>query len=174
MRSKFSIFGHPLHPTMVALPVGLFGWTFVADIVYLSTGKDHMWYDIAFWTGLVAAVTAFMAALPGFGDYFTMAIKSDARDMATAHMLLNLTVVALYVIAFLMMLDDNAVDGAALTIVVILHAVGLGLLGLSGWLGGEMVYKHHLAMVADTAEGEEAELQRHEMRPTFRERHLPR
>src|SRR5690242_828132 len=106
MRSKFAIAGHPLHPSLVAVPIGLFGWTLLADIIYLASGRDHMWYDIAFWTGIAAIVSALVAALPGFGDYFTMAINSTARAMATAHMLFNLTTVALYFAAMLLMLDD--------------------------------------------------------------------
>src|SRR5438874_12167775 len=100
MRSRFSIYGHPFHPLMVALPIGLFARTFAADIVYLATGKDKVWYDISYWTGLAAFVTALAAALPGFGDYLTIAVKSRAAAIATAHMLLNLTLVTLYIAAF--------------------------------------------------------------------------
>jgi uncharacterized membrane protein len=166
MRSRFAIAGHPLHPLLVALPVGLFVWTLIADIVYLTdkTGRAE-WYSIAFWTGIAAIVTALLAALPGFGDYFTMAVRSDARAMATAHMLLNLTVVALYVVAMLLMLDNNARTGGRLTVVVLLHLIGTGMLSLSGWLGGEMVFRHHLATVPDDAELERAEHAHHDLRP---------
>src|SRR5438477_3753136 len=105
MRSKFSILGHPLHPLLVALPIGLLAWTLVSDIVYLGTNKNHMWYDMAFWTGIAAIVTALLAALPGFGDYFTMALHSDANRMATAHMIFNLTLVGLFFVAMLLMRD---------------------------------------------------------------------
>ncbi|MCL6646243.1 MAG: hypothetical protein K6U88_15010 [Dehalococcoidia bacterium] len=84
MRSQFAIAGHPIHPTLVAVPIGLFVWTLVSDIVFLARGRDQMWYDIAFWTGIAAIVTALVAALPGFGDYVTMAIDTDARGIATA------------------------------------------------------------------------------------------
>jgi len=161
VRSKFALAGHPIHPMLVAIPIGLFAWTLVSDIVYLGTDHDHMWYNIAFWSGIAAMVSALVAALPGFGDYFTMALKSDAAAMATAHMLLNLGVVALFFIAMLFMLDDNAVSGGALGATVALHAVGVGALLVSGWLGGEMVFRHHLAVAPDDADQEEAELAHH-------------
>jgi uncharacterized membrane protein len=164
MRSKFAVMGHPLHPALVAVPIGLFGWALVSDFIYLGTGKDHMWYDIAFWTGIAAWCSALIAALPGFGDYFTIGINSDARAMGAMHMLLNLTVVALFFIATLLMLDDNAVDGAQFTVVLVLHIVGVGLLALSGWLGGEMVFRHHLAIVPDDADLARAEYEHHETR----------
>ena len=54
MRSKFSLAGHPFHPMLVAIPIGLFAWAFVSDIVYIASDKGHMWYDIAFWSGIAA------------------------------------------------------------------------------------------------------------------------
>ena len=164
MRSKFAIHGHPIHPMLVALPIGLFLWTLVADIVYLSTDHDRTWYEIAFWTGVAAWVSALVAALPGLGDYLAVAVKSDARGMATGHMVLNVAVVGLYFVAWLLMLDNGAVDGDRLAVVTALHAAGSGLLLLSGWLGGEMVYRHHLGMVADTGELERSEEARHTAR----------
>src|SRR5688572_17661688 len=146
MKSKMSFAGHPLHPLLVALPIGLFAWALVSDIVYLST-DDKMWYDISFWTGIAAIATALVAALPGLVDYLTLASGSDARGMGAAHGILNVTVVVLYGVAALLMMDEGALSGGDRTAVVILHAVGVGLLLLSGWLGGEMVFRHHLAMI---------------------------
>lgn len=165
MRSKFAIAGHPIHPMLVALPIGLFGWAFVCDIVYLASDRDKMWYDMSFWAGIGGIITGLLAALPGMGDFLTMAQKTDARDMAFVHGLLNVTVVALYFIAMLLMLDEGATSGGQLASVFILHLVGVGLLGLSGWLGGELVFRHHLAMVPDDGELERAETARHELRP---------
>ncbi len=171
MRSKFALAGHPLHPLLVALPIGLFAWTLVSNIVYATdkAGRPE-WFDIAFWSGIAAVVTALLAALPGFGDYFTMAAKSDARGIATAHMGLNLMTVALFFVALVLMAGDSGAAGGRFTASVILQAVGVGLLTLSGWLGGEMVFRHHLAMIPDDAELERAEQAHHELRPGLRPR----
>ena len=75
----------------------------------------------------------------------------------------GLTTVALFVVAAALMWDDGAVDGNRLTLVVALHAIGVGVLALSGWLGGEMVFKHHLAVVPDDAELEREEHARHDL-----------
>jgi uncharacterized membrane protein len=97
-------------------------------------------------------------------DYVTMARNTDARDVGLAHGVLDIVVVVLFFIAMLLMLDDGATSGAALTWVLILHLSGVGLLALSGWLGGEMVFRHHLGMVPDDGELERAETSRHELR----------
>ena len=162
MRSKFAIGGHPVHPMLVAIPIGLFLWAFGADIIYLATDKDKQWYDMSFWTGIAAMVTAAVAALPGLGDSLTVASKSDAAQMGLAHLVLNVIVIALYFIAMLFMLDTGALRGTDLTIVVILHAIGCGILALSGWLGAEMVYRHHIAMVPDDSESERVEVTHHQ------------
>jgi uncharacterized membrane protein len=161
MRSKLALAGHPLHPMLVPIPIGLFVWAFVADLVYLATDRDQLWYDIAFWTGIAAWITALVAALPGIGDLLTVAAKTNARQIALAHMALNVTIVGLYFVAMLLMLDDGAVSGTNLAIVIVLHALGSGLLLVSGWLGGEMSYRHHIGMVPDNAELEQAESLQH-------------
>jgi hypothetical protein len=72
--------------------------------------------------------------------------------MATAHMLLNLAVVGLFGAAFLVQVDNGALSGTDLTLVVALHAIGVGLLSVSGVLGGEMVHRHHLAVIPPVEE----------------------
>jgi uncharacterized membrane protein len=161
MQSKLSIAGHPIHPMLVTVPIGLFVWAFFADIVYLATDKDETWYDISYYSGIAAIVTALVAAVAGLVDYLTLAVKTDARAMATAHLLLNVTVVGLYLVAALLQMDEGALGGTELTLVLILHGAGSGLLLLSGWLGGEMSYRRHLAVIPDDLELERAENQRH-------------
>lgn len=146
MRSKAAFLDHPVHPMLVPLAIGLFVWTLVADVVFLVT-DDRMWYDIAFWSANAGIASALLAALPGFVDYFAIAVNSSARGMATVHMFLNLAAVALFVAAAIVMRDGNAVEGGDFTAVIILHALANTGLAISGWLGGEMVYRHHLGVI---------------------------
>jgi uncharacterized membrane protein len=160
MRSRFSIRGHPLHPLLVAAPIGLFVWAFVADIVYVAS-DNQTWYDISFWSGIAAIVTALVAAAPGLGDYLTMAVHSDARVIATAHLVLNVAVIILFAAAAALQAGNGALAGSSLTAVVALHGIGVGMLAISGALGGEMVYRHHLGVIPDDGEQEARELARH-------------
>lgn len=163
MHSKYAIFGHPLHPMLVTIPIGLFIWAFVSDVVYVARDHDAPWYDISFWTGIAAWVTGLIAALPGFGDYMARARHSSAANIATAHMTLNLIVVAAYLVAMLLQLDSGATSGGQLGAVFVLHLAGTSLLLLSGWLGGEMVYRHHLGVIPDDATAAQDERARHEI-----------
>ncbi len=161
MKSIFSIAGHPIHPMMVALPVGLILWTFAASLIYIATGGAHMWYSVAFWTDLAAMIALLVAALPGFGDYLTMAIHTDARGLATIHMGVNVLTLLLFLAAFLIMLDDRATAGGLLIAAVVLQGVAAGLVTIGGWIGGEMVFRHHLAMIPDDAAVGASEQTRH-------------
>ena len=40
MRSKAAIGNHPIHPPLVALPIGAFFLAFVGDAAHASTGGD--------------------------------------------------------------------------------------------------------------------------------------
>jgi len=84
MHSKASIAGHPLHPALVALPIGLLVWSFVADLIYIASGKDPTWYDISFYSGLAGILTAMFAALPGVVDYLTLAKGTNVNRHGTA------------------------------------------------------------------------------------------
>ncbi|MBF6599941.1 MAG: DUF2231 domain-containing protein [Dehalococcoidia bacterium] len=162
MRSRYSVLGHPMHPTLVEAPIGLFVWAFASQLIFLTT-TTHFWYSMSFWTGIAALSAALIAALPGFGDLRTIGARSAAYRIGVTHMVLNLSLLALFFTAVLLMLNDSATGGAKLIAVGTLQGVGVIMLGISGWLGGEMVYKHHLAVVPlDEQEGQEAEYETYE------------
>jgi uncharacterized membrane protein len=161
MKSQLSIAGHPIHPAVVALPIGLFVWSLVACIVYVASDSNQMWYDISYWSAIAGIIAAIVAAAAGAVDGLTIGQDSDARSTVMAHAGLNVVVLALFVVAVLMMRNDGAVDGSDLTLVVILQAVAVGLLALSGWLGGELVFRHHLGMIPEDADVAVAERRRH-------------
>jgi uncharacterized membrane protein len=171
MPSKFAVLGHPIHPMLIPLPIGLFVFAFAADIVYVLSDQNQTWYDIAFWSGIAGTISALIAALPGLGDFLYLPMGTTARMIATLHMGANLTVVALFFVAILLMLDNGAREGARLGAVVALHAVGIGLLALSGWLGGEMVYRYGLGVerVTDDRLAPVDERERASRRPLVRQ-----
>jgi uncharacterized membrane protein len=39
MEAKAKLLGHPIHPMLIVLPLGLFIMAVVADVVYLATGR---------------------------------------------------------------------------------------------------------------------------------------
>lgn len=173
MKSKIAISGHPIHPMLVVLPIGLFVWAFVSMLVYVIGGQDRMWYDIAYWTGLAGIVSALAAALPGLVDYRGIARHTTARTVASAHMVLNIVVVAAFAAAAVLQYDGNALEGGQMGAALALQAFGAATLMVSGWLGGDLVYRHHIAVLPDEAEINQPDLARPEIIAGMLERPSP-
>lgn len=158
MRSKFALAGHPLHPMLVTLPIGLFVWTLVADFIFLGT-NEVVWFEIARWSSVAAIASALVAAIPGLGDYLGLGFTGNARRTATTHMLLNVLVLAVYIVAAVIMfgglqaLEEGVISPNWAMVVTGLHALGAVLLAASGWLGGELVYRHRLGVMTEAASG---------------------
>ena len=100
---------------------------------------------VALYTLIGGIVGALLAALPGLVDL--VSLPEGPRTTALVHMGINLTVVALYAVNAWLRLQ-----GGGGQIPLILSLVGVGLLAVSGWLGGKMVYVHGVA-VSSNAEG---------------------
>ncbi|MBV9233588.1 MAG: DUF2231 domain-containing protein [Candidatus Eremiobacteraeota bacterium] len=134
MQGKATVARHPLHPMLVAFPIGLFGGVLVSDVISIWADRPF-WSHMALWLIAFGVIGALLAAVFGFTDYFSAPMSSDAKRAATTHMIVNLIVVALYVAAFFVRYGDvTSVVGYVLTY------LGLALLVVSGWYGGHLVY----------------------------------
>ncbi|MFZ0322088.1 MAG: DUF2231 domain-containing protein [Candidatus Sulfotelmatobacter sp.] len=71
MASPASIKKHPVHPMLVALPIGLWGFALVCDVVR-SVGGSTVWQTVATYCIGAGIVGALLAAVPGLVDYFSI------------------------------------------------------------------------------------------------------
>lgn len=140
MQTPASIARHPIHPMLVPIPIGLWSFSFVCDLVHAFGGAADPWTTIAFYSMAGGIIGALLAAIPGLIDL--LSLPEGPRATAIKHMAINLTVVALYIINFLMRMKDPANPGN----LVWLSLVSLVLLVISGWLGGKMVYEYGVAV----------------------------
>jgi uncharacterized membrane protein len=139
--SKAAIAGHPIHPMLIPFPLALLSLVPVTDIVYTVT-EAMFWATASYyllWAGLISAG---VAAIFGLVDF--IGVKRVRRVRAGwAHMLLNMIVVALSIVNLLLRHTD------AIDIVpsgLILSIVATSLLLVSGWYGGELVYRYKVGM----------------------------
>jgi uncharacterized membrane protein len=159
MRSYASFRGHPIHPAMVAIPIGAFTVTLVADVVTLLTGNLG-WGDAARWALLVGVAGALLAAVFGLIDYFKVTMSMAGFRVARWHLWLNLTAVTLFAVSLWLRYADAdgwGVPGFAVSTLAFL------IVGASGYLGGELVFKHKVGVV-ETADAEATELGRKDAR----------
>jgi uncharacterized membrane protein len=152
MESKVKILGHPLHPLLVHLPVGLWVTSLIFDILALATGMP-VWAGASFWMMVFGSGFALFAAIPGFLDYLFLDMTREAHRIATYHMLLNLTIVAIFIADILWRLSLFVRVPSILYFVpvgpFILSIIAVLLLAVSGWLGGQLVFHHHLGVTME-------------------------
>ena len=140
MRTPASIARHPIHPMLVPIPIGLWIFSLVADLFYAGGSANPAWTTVALYCMGGGIGGALLAAVPGLIDL--LSLPPGPRSTAIKHMAINLTVVVLYVINFWMRLQTPGSPGN----LIWLSIIALGLLVISGWLGGKMVYEYGIAV----------------------------
>lgn len=151
MASPASVAKHPIHPMLVALPIGLWIFSLVSDVIYMMGWGGPIWNDVAFYTMAGGVAGALFAAVPGLIDLLSIT-NSQVKKIGIWHMCINLAVVALYAIN--LWLRYSAPANASPPIW--LSVIGILLLGISGWLGGEMVYVHGVAVEPQPTRAEDS------------------
>ncbi len=96
MSTPASIAKHPIHPMLVAFPIGLFVFSFVMDLCFLFGSRDPVWNVVALYTMVGGIVGGLLAAVFGFADF--LSLSGRAKKIAIFHMSLNLTIVILFLI----------------------------------------------------------------------------
>src|SRR6266566_8260079 len=130
---------HPLHPMLVHFPIGLFILSLILDLASLAFPSVPNLVRDSFYAMLVGIITALLAAVPGFVDYTDIRSDHPGKRTATAHLVLNLLIVAVYGIN--LGVRASTLDALQTPVApLILSIIGVGLLSISGYLGGELVY----------------------------------
>ena len=141
MSAPASFKGHPFHPMLVALPIGLWIFSIVSDLIFKFGLGSPVWNDVALYTVAGGIVGALIAALPGFVDLIGLQ-NPKTMTIAIWHMFINLLAVALYCFNFWVRMHRPPGDNLP----ILFSAIGIVLIIISGWLGGELVYVRGVAV----------------------------
>ncbi len=140
-KSTAKIGGHPIHPMLVPFPIVCFIGAFVTDIVY-NSNNEQGWATASFWLLGVGLVMAALAAVAGLTDFLGDDRVRGLGD-AVKHMLANVTAVVIEVVNLALRINNPD----------FIHSTGVYLSGVvvlillySGWKGGDLVYKHGVAV----------------------------
>lgn len=146
MASPASIGGHPIHPMIIPFPIALWVFSLVADVIYVWRGNPVWKNWIAFYALLAGIIAAVVAAVPGLIDWLSLKDKDVVR-IANWHARLNVIALLVFAASFYLRTasGSNLLSGSY-TIPVMLSVLGVVLISISGWLGGEMVFKHGVAV----------------------------
>ncbi len=148
MFSRARIAGHPIHPMIIPLPVTSFILGAISLIVFAVRG-EAFWLTAGYWLSIFGAVAGLVAAVPGLVDWVTIPPDAGAKRIGLWHLGLNVTIVVLFFISWLLVGGFSGPASPAavsITLPLALEVIGVLLLTVSGWLGWEMVYRHHVAI----------------------------
>ena len=148
MRSKASLAGHPIHPMLIPFPLALWTTSFVVDLLFYFLRHPTLLVISKF---MIAAgcLGAVAAAIPGIVDW--LAIKDgEVKKVANWHARLNIAALVVFAISFFLRLGSySEFVGRKLTIPFLLSLVGMILICISGWLGGELVFRYGIGHARD-------------------------
>lgn len=165
-------YGHPFHPILVTVPIGAWVCALVFDIGSHVITRPGPLAEGSQWLIGIGILGALAAATVGFLDFLAIPAGTPAFRLGLVHMGLNLTVTAAYAGNFFWRrtsyTDGLAVPGGPL----VLAAISLAVLGVSGFLGGKLAYRYGVRVADERtqAEGFDTHLRRGEI-PAVRARH---
>jgi uncharacterized membrane protein len=136
MDSHAKLFGHPIHPMLITIPIGVLTTSVIFDIVHLITNVDAF-ATSAFWCIAIGVVGGLLAALFGLWDWLHIPGGTRAKAIGLWHGGGNVVVVTLFIVSWLLRLMSNSYGPSALAYVCSFAGILLAL--VTAWLGGELV-----------------------------------
>lgn len=145
MYSKIKIFGHPVHPMLVAFPVAFYTAAMVCFIVY-NINADAFWFKMGLAANIAGVGMAILAAIPGFIDWLNIPKDSPAKKTGATHFIFNDIALILFAVNLFMIYNQWNVAVPELYYALPLTTAGFACTIAAGFLGWTLVQKHHVGI----------------------------
>jgi uncharacterized membrane protein len=142
METRVKVLGHAVHPILVSYPLGLLPVSLAFDAVRCASGAPT-WGLISFWMLVAGVLGGLLAATFGIIDWLAIPAATRARRVANWHARVNVAAMLLFAASVFLRRDDPGSPGA---IAIALSGAGVVLAAVGGWLGGELVERHGVAV----------------------------
>jgi uncharacterized membrane protein len=136
MESRAKVLGHPIHPMLVVLPLGLFIGAVVFDAIYLWRGTSTV-ATVGYWNIAGGIVGGLLAAVFGFIDWLAIPAGTRAKRIGIFHALSNVAAILGFAVVFWMRYSSAQLATTSGLFTIEMIALLFGAFG--GWLGGELV-----------------------------------
>lgn len=137
---------HPLHPLVVHLPMALWPAALLFDLLSLANIGGKTSVRLSFLCIVVGLAATLVAVPTGLADWMEIKKDKPAWKIGLYHMALNLVVAILFAVNLGLRVSTFrqavVVEGGPL----VLSAIGTGVLFISAYLGGLMVYDYGIAV----------------------------
>jgi uncharacterized membrane protein len=138
--------GHPIHPMLVPFPIAFLIGGLVSDIIFVGS-RAPFWSTAAYWLIGAALVMGALAAIAGLIDFVTQQPIRTIPD-AWYHLYGNVAAMLLAAVNFWLRHSLGYAE-AVLPWGIALSAIVAGILLYTGWLGGELVFRHQCGMIEE-------------------------
>lgn len=136
MESRVKLLGHPVHQMLIPIPAGLFIVGAILDVVHRFV--DAAWIPtVSFWNITLGVASALLAAMFGWADWSKIPRNTRAKRVGLLHGIGNVVAVAIFGLA--LYLRSNELNYVAGNDALALEVIAFVLLGVTAWLGGELV-----------------------------------
>lgn len=145
--SRMAIAGHPLHPVLIHFPVAALMAVVATDVAYLWTG-DFFWARASLWLAGIGALGGWVSGMAGLVDLTTV---RSIRRLVTAwcHAILAVMLLSLASLNWLLRVGDPGL--AVWPWGLYLSLLSAGLITITGFLGGKLVYEYAVGVDIDEA-----------------------
>lgn len=137
-----SIMRHPIHPMVVPFPIAFLLAIVATDLAYLGT-DDAFWARVSLWLAGGGTMLGIFAGV--IGTLELLIIRGIRhRPAGWNHFVMAVMLLAVGFINWLSRLDNpmDAIHGSGLY----LSLLGAALVSVAGWLGGDLVFEHHVGL----------------------------
>ena len=146
-------YGHPIHPMLVPVPIGAWVASLVFDLASYFVDDPSFLVKGAYWLIATGVVAALLAAVFGLMDLVAIPRGSRPFKVALVHLTMNVTLVAVFAASFFVRINQSATEEVDLWLVVV-SAVAILALLISGILGGMLSYHYGVRVAAETKQAE--------------------
>jgi len=119
--------GHPLHPAVTDIPIGLWSASALLDAAGMEYGADL--------TLKAGTLGALAAAVTGVAQWHDLQNDEEPRRLGTLHAAMNVGATTLYGLSWVLRDTDSRKAGIAAS------AAGLGLASLAALVGGDLSFR---------------------------------
>src|SRR5688572_21026620 len=133
MESKTKLFGHPIHPMLIVIPLGLFIGTIVTDTIDLINGNTAL-SQVSFFNISIGIIGGLLAALFGFLDWRLVPLNTRAKQIGAWHGIGNVVVVLMFAISWWLRRDALNYQPSQVALIFSYGAILVGI--VTAWLGG--------------------------------------
>lgn len=153
--STAAVAGHPIHPMIIPYPVVFLTGAVVTDLAARRT-EDPFWSRASRWLLGAGMVSGLAAGAVGAIDYYTIR-RAREKNVGKLHAYGNPVAIGLAGLSLLARRGkgDDAPGGAALG----LSAATAALVGLTGWAGAELSYRHMVGVIGENDQHDHQEKQ---------------